>query len=139
MPNNLFKLTFIATAIVILGACSASSFVNGLRWITYSQPLNEADLNEMLSSGTKISMDWANGESGAITYNSDGSATADVEGKSVQGNWRIQDSRLCMNWNSSDRSARQCYSVYSARGKTLKMFDERGSFYAKVNRAGVSS
>lgn len=139
MPKSLLRVAIIAIAIINLGACSASGFVNGLRWITYSQPLSEGDLKGMLSSGTRLSMNWANGESGAITYNADGSATAQAGGKSVKGNWQINDGKLCMNWNSQDETAVQCYTVYHSRGNSLKMFDDQGSFYAKSAGPGVSS
>jgi hypothetical protein len=86
---------------MVFGAGTAS-------WITYSQPLSEVELKEMFSSDTRISMDWANGESGAITYNSDRSATADVGEKNISGNWQIQNGRLCMNWNISDESTGHC-------------------------------
>ena len=139
MPNRLLRLALIAITINGLAACSADRFVNGLRWITYSQPVTEADLKGMVSSGTRMSMSWANGESGTITYNSDGSAIADVQGKSVQGKWQIQNGRLCTNWDPSDENVGQCYRVYRARGNALKMFDERGSFHARATIPSVSS
>ena len=138
MSKRLLGVVLIASTIISLGACSTSGFVNGLRWITYSQPLTEGDLQGMLSSGTRMSLNWANDESGFITYNSDGTATAEVGGKSVRGNWQTKDGKLCMNWNSSDETAGQCFTVYRARGNSLKMFDERGSFHARASGAGIS-
>ena len=129
----------IAIVINCLAACSASGFVNGARWITYSQPVTETDLKGMLSSGTRMSLSWANGETGIVTYNSDGSAIADMQGKSIKGTWQIQDSRLCTNWNSSDENVGPCYSVYRARGDTFRMFDERGTFHARATIPSESS
>jgi hypothetical protein len=118
----------ILVLIVSLAACSTVS--KSMHWMSYGPPMNESELNSMISSGTRMKLNWANGGTGIITYYSDGKAIVEKAGNSTTGNWEIKDDELCMNWSPGDESGGQCYSVYHDEGKVLKLFDEQGTHYA---------
>ena len=107
--------------------------------MSYGSPMNDSELNDMVSSGTRMTLNWANGEAGAITYFSNGMATMEAAGNSTTGKWNIQGGQLCLNWRPDSSGDVQCYSVYRDDGKTLKLFDEQGNHYADTSTPGVSS
>jgi hypothetical protein len=139
MSKRIYRFTLSIAVILGLSACSADGFVKAMRWVTYTTPVDETELNTLLSSGTRLPLSWANGEIGTINFYSSGSATADIGGKSVNGNWQIQGGKLCTNWDPDNENVGQCYTVYHARGGVLKMFDEYGAFYAKATVRDLNS
>jgi hypothetical protein len=95
----------------------------------------------MLASGTRMTINWANGETGAITYHADGSADAETEGKSARGSWKIKVKKLCLNWTSNDSQTDQCYTytIYRDKEGSLKLYNEERSLSAKATIPSVSS
>lgn len=127
----------ILALFVFLTACSSVS--KGVRWMSYGSPMNESELSRMISSGTRLGLNWANGQSGTITYYSNGKTAVETSGTRTTGIWEIKDGKLCMDWSPDGESGGQCYSVYRDGERALKLFDEKGTHYADTTVPGLSS
>ena len=135
-----YRVTYILSILVLLISLTGCSSVSkGMRWMSYGSPINESDLNGMIASGTRMTLEWASGETGSITYYANGMATLESGGNSTTGTWKIQEGKLCMDWSPDESSSAQCYSVYRDEGKVLKLFDEHGNHYADTSAPGMSS
>lgn len=133
-----YRVTYLLSILVFLGLLTGCSSVSkGMRWMSYGSPINESELNDMISSGTRMTLEWANGQTGTITYYANGMATVESEGNSTAGTWKIQEGKLCMHWSRDEVSSVQCYSVYHHKGKMLKLFDEQGNHYADTIAPGM--
>lgn len=127
----------ILALVVLLTACGSIS--KGVHWMSYGPSMSESELSGMISSGTRMTLNWANGETGTITYYSNGTATVETAGNSTDGTWAIENDQLCMDWSPDGRSGGQCYSVYRDDGEVLKLFDNQGNHYADTTAPGLSS
>lgn len=137
MPHKIIQRALIVFVIGTLMGCS--SIKQGLRWVGMDTSINNAELKELISSGTRMSLDWASGDSGSITYYTDGTTAMNSNGKNSSGSWQIKDNRLCLNWEPADKEPGQCYAVYRSNKDSLKLYDEQGSYYAEATIPGVSS
>lgn len=137
MTYRSIRFLSILSLIVFLTACASIS--KGVHWMSYGPSMNESELSSMVSSGTRMSVNWANGETGTITYYANGKATVESAGNSTAGTWAIIDDQLCLDWSPDGKSGGQCYSVYRDEGKVLKLFDDQGNHYADTTAPGLSS
>ena len=137
MVNRIIQLTCLLVVLISLIGCGSIS--KGMRWMSYGSPVDDSELNRMVSSGTKMRLNWANGKTGTITYLANGKATMDAEGNSTPGTWNIKDNQLCLNWSPKNNGEDKCYSLYRENENTLKLFDEQGNHYADTSVPGTSS
>ncbi|MEN8133297.1 MAG: hypothetical protein ABFS45_24600 [Pseudomonadota bacterium] len=137
MSHKIIQRALIVFVVGTLMGCS--SIKQGLRWMGMDTSINDAELKELISSGTRMSLNWATGDSGSITYYADGTTAMNSNGKSNSGVWQIKENRLCLNWRPADSESEHCYTVYRSQQDSLKLYDEQGSYYAEATIPGVSS
>jgi hypothetical protein len=90
-------------------------------------PLIESKLEALYSGGAKACGTTPEGVTSTVVYASDGKARLEIPGKSFDGSWRIENSKLCTQYSGLRDSLYICFPIYKVGENQYQNFNPDGS------------